>query len=436
MLFSQLNNVYKLQGPKRSPQASLTARRSGLKTPEIALETRKDLNSDQEQSIPSLLQHQSEDRWSVVKSKLLLQTRWRQVAGAGLLGLCVATLAVINLRKRAAEAYITGDVITVKSPIQGRVDDEMLSTGELFKPGTALVSVVASRQDEARQQTAQLELEQTRKDIRSTELELDNLVSANQARLRNDLQGAERELFDLEGQEQRYAKQASRYRDLVSVGAVDPDTLAGVEANANSYRQRATNQRRVVSDLRQELQDANSKRKAGSRQLPRSTRRLEMLELEISRINNQLNLLRGKEKKLLELVNANQRRSQFVYTPSFNGLMLSNRIARGSEVNAGEALITVVDCDQLRVEAVFSSNKVKDVRIGDQVKLKMAHQNGDVSGRVISMRGVRGIRALENTDAAQFKATNDDRMRLQIALPADHQASKDCRLGDRVDVEL
>ncbi len=95
------------------------------------------MDSDQEQSIPSLQQHQSEDRWSVGKSKLLLQTRWRQVAGAGLLGLCVATLAVINVRKRAAEAYITGDVITVKSPIQGRVDDEMLSTGELFKPGTA-----------------------------------------------------------------------------------------------------------------------------------------------------------------------------------------------------------------------------------------------------------------------------------------------------------
>ena len=374
--------------------------------------------------------------WTVDRSKFLLQARWRQVAGAGLLGLCVATLAMINVRKRAAEAYITGDVITVKSPIQGRVDDEMLSTGELFKRGTALVSVVASRQDEARQQAAQLDLEQTRKDIRSTELELDNLVSANQARLRNDLQSAERELFDLEGQEKRYAKQASRYRVLVSAGAVDPDTLAGVEANANSYRQRATNQRRVVSDLRQELRDAETKRKAGSRELPRSTRRLEMLELEINRINNQLNLLKGKEKKLLELVNANQERSQFVYKPGFNGLMLSNRIARGSEVNAGEALITVVDCDQLRVEAVFSSNKVKDVRIGDQVKLKMDHQNGNISGRVISMRGVRGIRALENSDAAQFKATNDDRMRLQIALPAAHQPSKDCRLGDRVDVEL
>jgi hypothetical protein len=55
---------------------------------------------------------------------------------------------------------------------------------------------------------------------------------------------------------------------------------------------------------------------------------------------------------------------------------------------------------------------------------------------VISMRGVRGIRALETSDAAQFKATNDDRMRLQIALPATHQANKDCRLGERVDVEL
>jgi hypothetical protein len=104
------------------------------------------LDSDQGHSTPSLQQHQTEQGWSAAKTKWLLQTRWRQVSGAGLLGLCIVTLAVINVRKRAAEAYITGDVITVKSPIQGRVDDEMLSTGELFKPGTALVSVVASRQ--------------------------------------------------------------------------------------------------------------------------------------------------------------------------------------------------------------------------------------------------------------------------------------------------
>lgn len=381
-------------------------------------------------------QHTTQQSWSTDRTKRVFQSRWRQLAGAGLLGLCIATLAVINVRKRAAEAYITGDVITVKSPIQGRVDDEMLNTGELFKPGSALVSVVASRQDEARQQTAQLELEQTRKEIRSTESELDNLVNANQARLRNDLQSAERQLFDLEGQEQRYAKQASRYRELVSVGAVDPDTLAGVEANANSYRQRASNQRRVVADLSKELGDAESKRKTGSTQLPKPTRRLEILELEISRLNNQLNTLKSKEKKLLELVNGNRRRSQFIYKPGFNGLVLSKRIARGSEVNAGEALITVVDCDQLRVEAVFSSNKVKDVRIGDQVKLKIEDQNGHLSGRVISMRGVRGIRALENSDAAQFKATNDDRMRVQIALPAAHKGGRECRLGDRVDVEL
>ncbi len=370
------------------------------------------------------------------KTVRLLETRWRQVAGAGLLGLCIATLAVINIRKRASEAYITGDVITVKSPMQGRVNDQMHSTGELFKSGTALVSVIASRQDEARQQTAQLELEQTRKEIRSTETELDNLVSANQARLLNDLRSAERELLDLEGQEQRYARQAVRYRELVAVGAVDPDTLAGVEANANSFQQRASNQRRIVADLKQELRDAQNKRKAGNRQLPQSTRRLEMLELEIARINNQLNVLKAKEKKLLELVNANQQRSEFVYKPGFDGLVLSNRIASGSEVNPGEALMTVVNCDKLRVEAVFNSNKVKDVRVGDPVKLKLSGHTESLSGRIISLRGVRGIRALENSDAAQFKATNDDRIRVQIALPSAHQASRDCRLGDRVDVEL
>ena len=361
---------------------------------------------------------------------------WRQVAGAGLLALCLATLAGINLRRKAAEAYITGDVIIVKSPIQGKVVEEILSTGELFKPGTTLVSVSASRQDEAKQQATKLELDQTHKDIQSTEAELNKLVLANQARLINDLKTAERELLDLQGQEQRYTKQAERYRELVSAGAVDPDTLAGVEATANSYRQKASNQRRIVSDLEQETKDAVSRIASGNRQLPQSTRRLEILEIEIVRINNQLNMLRTKERKLSELVKANKTRSEFLYKPSFNGLMLSNRVANGSEVAIGESLLTVVNCDKLRVEAVFNSNKIKGLHVGDAVQVRLDHQNRDLRGTVISIRGVRGIRALENTDAAQFKATNDDRMRVQIAIPAAQHIGTDCRLGDRVDVEL
>lgn len=365
-----------------------------------------------------------------------IKTHWRQAAGASLLTLCIATFTTISIRKRASEAYITGDVITVKSPIQGRATNDMLSTGELFEAGTLLVKVEASRQDQAREESTTLELLQTEKQIRSTQNELRNLVMANQARVSNDLRSAERELLDLEGQESRYNKQVQRYRQLVAVGAIDPDTLAGAEAAANSYTQKATNQRRIVADLRQEAKDAQEKINAGSQELPKAKRRLEILEIEINRINNQLKTLQAKQKRLAKLAYSGKQRSEFIYQPSFNGLVLSSRIANGSEVNAGEALLTVINCNKLRVEAVFSSNKVKDLRVGDQVKVKTADQSSPLTGRVISLRGVRGIRALENNDAAQFKATNDDRMRVQIAIPRDHKASQECRIGDRVDVEL
>jgi len=373
---------------------------------------------------------------STRQAVIYIKSHWRQAAGVSLLTLCIATFATISIRKKASEAYITGDVITVKSPIQGRVSNNMLSTGELFGAGTLLVRVEASRQDQAREESAKLELIQTEKEIRSTQIELRNLVIANQARVSNDLRTAERELLDLEGQESRFNKQVERYRQLVAVGAVDPDTLAGAEAAANSYRQRATNKRRVVADLRQEEKDARSKINAGSQELPKSARRLEILEIEINRINNQLKNLQAKQKKQAELANSNKIRSEFTYQPSFRGLVLSSRVANGSEINAGEALLTVVNCNKLKVEAVFSANKVKDLRIGEKVKVKAGDQATPLTGQVISIRGVRGIRALENNDAAQFKATNDDRMRVQVAIPSDDRASKECRIGERVDVEL
>jgi multidrug resistance efflux pump len=369
--------------------------------------------------------------WSSIKRL----RNWRALLGLGLFALLASTGTMTAVRRKAAEAYITGDLITVKSPIKGEVIEADLSTGELFRAGSLLIAVRASREQASKQQNTRLELAQVNRDLTATKQQLKSLLLANRARLSDELETATRELADLKGQESRYQQQVKRYRQLVQAGAMDAESLAGAQATLNSYQQRLQNQRRIVAELQQDLNRASAGMTQGSLALPDASRGLGLLELDISRLNDKLATLQSRQRKLEESVVYGSEQAEFRFKPSFNGLVLNKRAVQGSEVVAGETLFTAINCEALKAEAVFESAKLKDVQIGDSVNITTKSGGSALRGRVISLRGIRGIRAMEGTDSAQFKATNDDRTRMQIALPAEFRSGQ-CRLGEKIEVSL
>ena len=60
---------------------------------------------------------------------------WRRLAGLGLLALVGTVGLVMATRRQAMEAYVSGDVIAVTSPIQGRVVSNQAGSGSLFQGG-------------------------------------------------------------------------------------------------------------------------------------------------------------------------------------------------------------------------------------------------------------------------------------------------------------
>jgi multidrug resistance efflux pump len=325
--------------------------------------------------------------WIEGVSAKLPEKQWRRLAGGGLAGLIVITGGSVLLRKRSIEAYTTADVVSVYSPIQGVVKQQNLTAGEQFSAGEMLLDIEASRNDASKLASTTLKLRQTEAELNAVTQELQRYKQINVARLESEVDRAERTLQDLEAQQRRYASQANRYRDLVKTGAMDEDTLIGSETMATSLAQRVGNQRQDLENLRLEFQSARSGIKTLMETPWRSARRMEIMEVELNRLASRRKELLDQRDQLQQEVAAAQKRSTFVYRPQFPGMILTSRTSVGDEVNDGNLLLTAVNCNKLRVEALFEASKLKDLRLGQDVRIEWPLSGRSSTGQIVSLRG-------------------------------------------------
>lgn len=364
------------------------------------------------------------------------EQQWRRWAGLSLVGLIGVTSGSLLLRKRSIEAYVTGDVVTITSPIEGLVTAQPVTAGQLFHSGETLVVIEASRSDAEKLETSKLKLKQTETELQTTIQELKRYQQINQARLKAEVETAERTLRDLESQQRRYASQAMRYRDLVSTGAMDNDTLAGAEAMAASLMERVGNQRQQLMNLKFELAAAEQQKNGSAVASVHSARRMEIMEVELQRLISRRRELEVQQAQLSQEVKQAHQRAHFAYTPQFTGLMLTGRVSVGDEVNDGTTLLTAVNCDKLRVEALFDANKLRDLRIGQVVKVEWPNRHHSSEGRIVSLRGEQSVNGLDTSGVARFKPSGSDRTRVMINLQPKDLREQNCRLGERVRVDL
>ena len=360
---------------------------------------------------------------------------WRRMTGVGLAGIIAAAGLSITNRQNALEAYITGDLIEIKSPIQGTVSVDRAMTGALFEAGEAILIVTAGRQSAQRNETLRLEIQQLETQLAKIRSEQRQLLVSNLSRIESELVQAESATLDLQGQAERYQKQTQRYQQLVSVGAIDTDTLAGSLATYNSFQQQLIAQKKIRDVLLIERANARTNLATGSNRLPHGGRRLEILELEISRLTASQDELSSKLLKLRNQLKTERQDSQFQFQPGFQGVVISNRVAIGEEVGMGSSLLSVINCKKQRVEALFESGRVKRLKAGDAVKIIIPSTDQQLRGIVTSLRGEQGLGWLDNITSARFRASGTDKTRAQISIE-DSQRINRCHIGEKVDVEL
>jgi multidrug resistance efflux pump len=95
-----------------------------------------------------------------------------------------------------------------------------------------------------------------------------------------------------------------------------------------------------------------------------------------------------------------------------------------------------VNCDKLRVEALFEASRLRDLSIGQTVKIEWPNSRRNSEGRIVSLRGEQGVNGLDTSGVARFKPSGNDRTRVMIGLQPKDLQGHQCRLGERVRVDL
>lgn len=114
-------------------------------------------------------------------------------------------------------------------------------------------------------------------------------------------------------------------------------------------------------------------------------------------------------------------------------------VSDGDEVSESQPLLTLVNCDRKRVEALFSTAKIKKATAGDVVKIKSTTSNQYTKGIIRSIAGEQPMAGTRSAGNVVFEKADIDRARVTIDLVEDKSRSlsnQSCQIGEKVIVEL
>ncbi|WP_413439732.1 HlyD family secretion protein [Synechococcus sp. MIT S9509] len=406
--------------------------------------------------------------------------RIKRYAGAGLVLLAVVSIYTHMTRKKSIEAYVATDMVTIQSPIDGVVKNSDIDGGKPFKKGTLLVSISASRLD------AQF-LDQADNRLREFVLKLDNFnqqigsVILNLERQLN-ISIRNETIKSIEASETyNLAKEVTDMHDyLHSEGAIKTENLLNAKidlAKARAEKEKADNKLIALRQdiiLLSEIKAETEERKLHFKNMRRYVSNNNTIDhnqktssISLKKLVNQhfnpvamnykfssdFNSLAGELYELLskhdslhdELKDAyrksevsNQRKS-FNYAPQFNGILLMKAISTGDEVSESQPLLTLLNCDRRRIEALFNTSRVKNSKVSDEVKINWVNRNKYSLGTIKSIIGEQSTAGIRSAGNVVFQTAAVDRTRVIIDLKRETMNAffaEECNIGEKVVVEL
>ena len=317
---------------------------------------------------------------------------------------------VLSRVETTDNAYAQATIVQITPQLAGTVTQVLADDTDLVKPGQALV-----RFDQA---DALVALDQARAQLAQTVRETRTLYAAN-ATFDTQIASRQAELARVQSELRRVLDDAARREPLLASGAVAREEYDHALAQAQALRSQVQAAQSALETARAQLA-ANQVLTDG---IP--VDRHPAVQRAASRVHEaQLAL----------------HRAQLV--APIGGYVARRNVQVGQRVQAGTALMSVVALDQVWVDANFKEGQLKNLRIGQSVKLQAdlygskVEYNGKVDGLGAGTGAAFALLPAQNASGNWIKVVQ--RLPVRITLDPAELAAHPLRVGlsMRVSVDI
>jgi multidrug resistance efflux pump len=372
---------------------------------------------------------------------------WKGVKSA--LGLLVVAIAGVGPVQRllefsSIEAVVNARLISMRAPIDGRIEDFTPTIGTAVPKGRLMLHISNSRADRARLDDLQRLVDQTEGERPALVKRLARLKEiyqqvTQQARAFQSgrIRELEERVLDLKAQvsateasESEAASTLVRTRTLAASGYQTNVAVERAERDAKvaSHTQKSLNHRLFATEVELEaarrgeyVGDSYNDRPSSLQHADEISVRLAEAEAELSVRDERLTRLRAtleaETARYAEMSNA-------VLSSPIDGQVWEVLVAPGEEVRKGQDLMRLLDCTGTIVTVTVRESVFNQLRIGDLAQFRYAGQSARYNGTIVRMSG---IASPPDNLAIQPSGISHGGYRIAVSVP--ELASTQCGIG-------
>lgn len=353
---------------------------------------------------------------------------------------------------------INARMITIQAPISGTIVRSPIEVGELVNEGDILsrISDDTEPQGVITSLTIERELLAVRVEALSkriveveaieTELEIRVGRYARQTvenlKHRHDEASAREKLWQAVLKER--ASSLDRQERLLKTGAGTPARVDEATSLVMQAREEVNRARADVQRLTQEYEAAELGIfvNAGQNDVPYSRQRLDEVRLSLADLRMQLSEAASRRKATdlqlsVESARAERRENATVRSPN-KGIIWRRLVANNSVVTKNNDISKILDCSRLFVEVGISESSAEDVFIGQPVSVRIQGSKRTFDAKVTEIRGTRSV-----SPGLEYAAQPPDLKRDEVLLVAEWSdpsiydtPSNFCNVGRRAEVSI
>lgn len=374
--------------------------------------------------------------------------RWKLVAGVGLLGMGLYGVLSEQNYVSATNAVVSAYVVSVRTPIDGVIAGLPTGAGVYVREGEILGHVENPRTDQQHLENLKLVEERARSEAGAISVEQEELekqrrelqwrASAYTKAVAERLQVKMKEDGGLLLAKQAAARQAKRDLERgheMRASGINSDAEVDKLETQNEVAQReAEAQQAALSATRAEAEAASKGIfiEPGENEIGYSRQRSDEIQLRLAEVNRNLTALKTQATAAGEQLEKETHHAELMtkadLVSPISGLLWKLDAMNGERVATGDTVAEYVDCKQSFVLVEISQDRVPEIAVGAEARIKLSGEFEERAGTIVSVNGDPQKERNQKLAAVPFREANEQMAVVRVELNADGTQSE-CIVG-------